>query len=274
VIGELVTGGTKGRGETALITGASAGIGRELAGIFSENGFDLIAVARSEDKLGALAEECREAHGTRVTVLPMDLLHPEAPRALHETVEERGLQVDVLVNNAGVLELGAFREIDHSRHQALLQLNVSTLTALTHLFVEGMVDRGRGRILNVASLAAFQPVPSLALYAASKAFALSLSESLSEELRGTGVTVTALCPSFTRTAMVDRVQETNAAAKQIPDFLISDVRQVAREGYAGCMDGRVIVVPGLSNRLGASAVHLYPRWLVRTVGGLLGRRAL
>jgi short-subunit dehydrogenase len=269
-----VTAGTKRRGETALLTGASAGIGRELAGIFAENGFDLIAVARSEDKLALLAEECREAHGTRVTVLPMDLLQPEAPQSLRRAVEERGLRVDVLVNNAGVLELGAFREIDHARHQALLHLNVSTLTALTHLFVGDMVDRGRGRILNVASLAAFQPVPSLALYAASKAFALSLSESLSEELRGTGVTVTALCPSFTRTAMVDRVQETNEAARQIPDFLISDVEQVAREGYAGCMEGRVVVVPGLGNRLGAGVVHLYPRWLVRTVGGLLGRRAL
>jgi len=256
------------------VTGASAGIGRELAGIFSENGFDLIAVARSGEKLSLLAKECHEAHGTRVTVLPMDLQSPDAPGSLQRAIEERGLRVDVLVNNAGVVEMGAFREIDHARHQALLQLNVSILTSLIHLFLDGMVERGRGRILNVASLAAFQPVPSLALYAASKAFALSLSESLSEELKGTGVSVTALCPSFTRTAMVDRVRDSNEAARYIPDFLISDVRQVAREGYAGCMEGRVVVVPGLGNRLGASAVHLTPRWLVRTVGGLLGRRAI
>ena len=259
--------------ETALVTGASGGIGRELAKLFAAGGFDVILVARREQELDALAEHCRGEHGVRTTVLPMDLLGPDAPARLVDQLEEDGLAVDVLVNNAGLLDMGGFADIAFERHLRLLQLNVVVLTSLTHRLLGPMLARRRGRILNVASTSSFQPVPSLALYSASKAFVLSLSESLSEELKGTGVTVTALCPGLTRTDMLDRAQDEHTMARNVPGFLLSDVESVAREGYDACLAGQAVVVPGIPNRLAASLVQLYPRWLVRTVGGFVGRRS-
>jgi uncharacterized protein len=263
----------QGAAPTALITGASGGIGLELAGVFAEHGFDLIVVARREERLLELGDRLEREHQRRVTVLAADLLAEGAARRLHETIAGAGLEVDVLVNNAGVMELGAFREIDLDTHLRLIQLNVASLTALTHLWLAPMLARGSGRILNVASIAAFQPVPSLAVYAATKAFVLSLTESLSEELRGSGVTVTALCPGFTRTEMYERAQASNDAVG-LPGFLLSDAREVARDGYAACMKGEVIAVPGVLNRVHTRTVGVYPRWLVRGVGGLFGRRLL
>jgi short-subunit dehydrogenase len=262
------------RGERVLITGASRGIGRELAEVFAENGFDLILVARSRDALETLGGRLESAHGIDVTVVPRDLLNEGATAELHDSLVDRGLEVDVLVNNAGALELGAFHEIPLEDHLRLIRLNVSGLTELTHLWLRRLVPRGSGRILNVASLGAFQPVPSLALYAATKAFVLSLTEALSEELKGTGVTVTALCPGVTRTDMAARALESSQTLRLMPDVLIADPRNIAREGYAACMAGRVVSVPGLPNRLVSSLVGLYPRWLVRTFGGLVGRRLI
>jgi hypothetical protein len=261
------------RGETALITGASAGIGRALAEVFAENGFDLVVVARSEDALEELAERCRTEHGVEAAVLPLDLQQTEAPAQIVAAIAERGIEVDVLVNNAGLLDSGRFADIDLDAHARLVQLNVAALTALTHRFVGLMIARGRGRILNVSSITAFQPVPTLALYAASKAFVLSLSESLAEELKGTGVSVTALCPGLTKTSMFDRTAAVNAAARWVPDFLLSEVDDVARDGFDGCLAGETIVIPGLRNRFFTSLTQLSPRWLVRGVGGLVGRRA-
>lgn len=253
-------GGTR---ETALVTGASAGIGRHIARALAAAGFDLIAVARRREELEQLAEACRRDHGAQVTVDPADLLAPRAPARLLERLA--GRPIDLLVNNAGLLEMGRFAEIEPARLDRMLKLNVLVLSDLTRRVLPGMLDRGRGRILNVASTSAFQPVPGLGLYAASKAFVLSFSESLSEELAGTGVTVTALCPGFTRTDMLEDVG--------VPDFLVADAADVAREGVEACLAGRVVAVPGLTNRLAASLVQLYPRWLVRTVGGVIGRRA-
>jgi short-subunit dehydrogenase len=258
--------------QTALITGASRGIGYELAKVFAEHGFDLIVVARSEESLNALANECRSEHGVQVDVLASDLLDADAPARLVESVDKRDLRVDVLVNDAGLLESGRFEEIELGANLRLMDLNLRVLTELTHRLLGGMIERGRGRILNVASLSAFQPVPMLALYAASKAFVLSLSESLSEELRGTGVSVTALCPGLTKTEMFDRAQEATAAARWTPDFLVSDARSVAVDGYQACMARRAVVVPGFPNRLMASLTPMYPRSLVRGMGGWLGRR--
>lgn len=259
--------------ETALITGASGGIGLELARQFAHHGFDLILVARRRSELEALADRCRHEQGVRVRVLPMDLLVPDAAAKLVQQIEDSGLIADVLVNNAGLMDMGDFAEIEIDRHERLLQLNVNVLTSLTRRLLPAMIERGRGRILNVASTSSFQPVPSMALYAASKAFVLSLSESLSEELKGTGVTVTALCPGFTKTEMYDRAHDEHEAARIIPGFLVSDVEAVAREGYEACLAGRAVVVPGLPNQLIAGTVGLYPRWLVRGIGGLIGRRA-
>lgn len=264
---------TRSRG-TALVTGASAGIGAELAEVFAERGFDLIVVARRREKLEALAERCRERHGSAVTVLAQDLLEPGAPRALRDGLEAGGHEVDVLVNDAGVLETGAFEELELERHLRLIRLNVEALTTLTHLFLEPMRRRRSGRILNIASIAAFQPVPTLAVYAASKAFVLSLTEALSEELKGSGVSVTALCPGLTRTRMLDQVERSNLAARLLPGALLSDPRRVAQEGYEACMAGEVIRVPGIPNRIATRLVQLYPRWMVRSVSGWIGRWGL
>jgi short-subunit dehydrogenase len=250
-------------GGTALVTGASGGIGHAVARQLAARGFDLVVVARRRSELEQLADACRRDHGVAVTVMPADLLAPAAPRQLVDALG--GRPIDVLVNNAGLLELGRVAEIDVERLERMVQLNVEVLASLSRRILTGMIERGRGHILNVASTSAFQPVPGLSLYAASKAFVLSFSESLSEELKGTGVTVTALCPGFTDTDMLEVVD--------VPRFLVSDPEEVARAGVDACLAGQVVVVPGLSNRLGASLVQLYPRWLVRAVGGLIGRRA-
>jgi short-subunit dehydrogenase len=257
--------------ETALITGASGGIGLALAEMLARRDFDLVVVARRQRELEQLAEQCHGRHGAKVSVLPMDLLEPDASSELLRQLDERHLRVDLLVNNAGLMDMGPFIEIDVERHERLLQLNVVSLVSITRRLLPAMIDRGHGRILNVASTSAFQPVPSLALYAASKALVLSLSESLSEELKGTGVSVTVLCPGFTETDMLDSARSEHPSARGIPSFLISDVESVAREGVEGCLAGRALVVTGMTNRLGASLVQLQPRWLVRAIGGLIGR---
>ncbi len=257
-----------------LITGASSGIGRELALLFASHGWDLTIVARRRELLEELAGRCRAQHGAEVRCIVRDLTEPDAAQALYGEVSGAGIEIEILVNNAGVAETGAFAEIPLERHEQLVQLNVAALTSLTRLFVAPMVARGRGRILNVASVASFQPVPALAAYAASKAYVLSLSEALCEELRGTGVTVTALCPGITRTELVDRAQSESSAAERLPEFLIGDAKSVARDGYQACIAGRPVIAPGLPNLLGTTLVRMYPRWLVRRVGGLIGRRAL
>ena len=257
-----------------LITGASSGIGRELSRVFASHGWDLVIVARRREQLTEIADLCRAQHGSTVRCIARDLTEANAARELYDEITHAGTPVEVLVNNAGVAENGAFAEIPLERHERLVQLNVAVPTSLTRLFVPPMIRRHRGRVLNVASIASFQPDPALASYAASKAYVLSLSEALCEELRGTGVTVTALCPGLTRTEMVDRAQRENPASEWLPEFLVGDARSVAREGYDACMRGRAVVAPGLPNLLGTTLVRMYPRWLVRRVGGLIGRRAL
>jgi short-subunit dehydrogenase len=258
--------------QTVLITGASGGIGLELARVFAKHGFDMILVARRESELEALAERCRKEQGVRVDVLPMDLLAPDASAKLIQQIEDCGLEVDILVNNAGLMDMGGFADIGVERHEDLLQLNIVVLTSLTRRLLPAMIERGHGRILNVASTSAFLPVPSMAVYAASKAFVLSLSESLLEELKETGVTVTALCPGVTKTDMYDRAKEQHAMLRNVPELLLSDAEDVAREGYEACMAGRAVAVPGLPDKVLSSAAQLYPRWLVRSVAGLVGRR--
>ncbi|MDF1846033.1 MAG: SDR family oxidoreductase [Parvibaculaceae bacterium] len=260
--------------EATLITGASGGIGEALAGEFAKGGSNLILVARSKDKLEAIAARLMDEHGIAAIALPADLSKPNAGRKLFEAVIAKGVHVETLVNNAGVLEMGAFADISTKRHLELTHLNVTTLTELTSLFVPGMVERKDGRILNVASIAAFQPIPSLASYAATKAYVLSLTESLSEELKPHGITATALCPGMTATDMVASAKESNETAAKIPDFMVSDVAGVAAEGYAACMKGDVIRVPGMVNLAAAVAGRASPRWLVRAVSGALGRLAL
>tara|TARA_R110002110_G_scaffold162883_1_gene362418 strand:+ start:727 stop:1494 length:768 start_codon:yes stop_codon:yes gene_type:complete len=245
---------------TALITGASSGIGEALARCFSSKGFDLVITARRESNLQALAEEL----GGNVTVVSCDLADPAGMATLINAIA--GINIDVLVNNAGIAYSGSFLDQDEDRIMNLINLNIVALTRLTHHLLPGMIERGMGRILNVASVASFQPVPSLAAYAASKAYVLSLTESMSEELRGSGVSVTALCPGLTKTALLDEVQ-----GFDVPMGIASSPTDVAREGYDALMAKEVIRVPGIANQAALAWAKHQPRWLVRGLGGLVAR---
>ena len=240
--------------------------------MFAANGFDIIAVARRRAPLAELARDLARAHRSRVTVVAMDLSAKGAPQRLYESVRRRGLDVEVLVNNAGVAVFDRFLDNDLEAQLALMQLNVVVVTALTRLFVPAMVARGRGRVLNVASVAAFQPTPSLAVYGASKAFVLSLSESLAVELEDTGVTVTALCPGFTETPLVERAEQELHKPGLVPSMLLLDAAAVAREGYEACMAGTPVCINGLSYELTVYWERMQPRWLVRRLGSILSRR--
>jgi len=255
-------------GEWVLVTGASGGIGRELARAFASRGCDLILTARNEGALAALARELVAAHAVRVKTMPADLSLPGAAEAIAGALEGASVEVGVLVNNAGVIFEGDFAGIALDDHLRLLQINIVALTSLTRLFVPPMLKRGAGRILNVASMAAFMPIPELAAYAAAKAYVLSLTESLSEELRGTGVTATALCPGLTDTAMVRASQ----LGKAFPARMIMPAKDVAELGCTACLKGETICVPGLANRLLTSGAQLLPRKLVRGLGGMLNVR--
>jgi uncharacterized protein len=257
---------------TALITGASAGIGAEFARVFAANGYDLILVARREDRLNALRDELA-ATGASSVVMAKDLALRTAAKSLHKELAARGQQVDVLVNNAGIAYGGAFTAMDHEAVNRMVLLNAATLATMTRLFITDMVARGSGRILNVASLSAFQAVPAMSLYAATKAFVLSFTEGLAEELRGTGVTATALCPGFTATDMVQDIGR-HGSLPEVPALFQSDVKDVAKQGFDACMAGEVVRVPGIANQVSAMWSQTQPRWLSRTVGGLIGRQLL
>lgn len=241
----------------ALITGASAGIGTEFAHVFANEGHDLVLVARSQDKLQALADELSSQHDCACTVVPADLGDPAAPQALFDELELRGLAVDVLVNNAGLLHRGAFNDTPLEAHLQLLQVNINACTALAYLFLPPMLQRGRGRILNVCSTSSFGPLPYLSTYAASKAYLLSLSEALALETRGTGVTVTALCPGFTNTPMI--AKEGDQKAMNVPFIKNMEADVVARQGYEACMAGKPMYINGAANRLLIELSRYEPR---------------
>jgi len=265
-----------GRGprRTALVTGASAGIGEAIAGCLAREGFRLVLVARSAGKLEGLAAELRGTCGVAVEVIPTDLAAPGAVAALAAALARKRRTIDLLVNNAGTLEQGGFTVIAAARHRAIVELNVAVPTAMLAAFVPAMVRRGWGRVLNVASIGAFQPVPGLATYAASKAYLLSLSEALGEELAGTGVTVTALCPGITATAMLGGAKAHNPKLARLPGFVVGDVAEVAEAGVRGCLRGEAVVVPGAVNQAAVLAAGSTPKWLLRKVAGVVGRKMI
>lgn len=265
-------GRSRRRSPVALVTGASSGIGKELARVFAAHGFDLVVVARRRAPLESLAAELAQAHDTHVTVLREDLLDAGAPKRIHSALRRRGIAVEVLVNNAGVVVVDHFVNNPIDAQLDLIRLNVLALTALARLFVPDMVARKRGRVLNVASAAAFQPTPSLAVYGASKAFVLSLSESLAVELEGTGVTVTALCPGFTETPLLENAEKRLHKPGLVPNLLMLDAAAVAAEGYDACMAGTPICINGLSYEMLISWERMQPRWLVRRLGSILSQR--
>lgn len=251
---------------TALVTGASNGIGLELARLLAAGGNDLLLVARNAVRLGEVSQELAARHGVTATPLPTDLSRPEAAGQLVAGLG--GQPVDVLVNNAGFGAVGRFADTDWAAEAQMLQLNVVTLTELTKLLLPGMLERRSGRILNVASTAAFQPGPGMAIYYATKAYVLSFSEALAVEVGGSGVTVTTLAPGVTETGFQER-----AGTQHIPLSKLGGMSaaQVAAAGYRGMMAGRQLVVPGAVNKLGVQAVRLGPRWLVPRVVSRLHR---
>jgi hypothetical protein len=239
----------------ALITGASTGIGLELARIFAREGYELALVARNQKRLEELARELKPAS---VQVIAKDLSLPDAPEEIQRSVP----RVDVLVNNAGFGVYGKFAETSLAEELNMMQLNMSALVALTKLYLSGMVAARSGRIMNVASTAAFQPGPLMAIYYATKAFVLSFSEAIGNELEGTGVTVTALCPGPTATEFQERAQLHDVALLKLN---VMDARTVAEAGYRGLMAGKAVVIPGLQNKLMAQSLRFSPRSMVTKI---------
>lgn len=255
---------------TALVTGASGGIGEELARLFAADGHGLVLVARSRDKLARLAEELQAKHGVEARVLAADLARPDAPREIFDELQGAGVTVDALVNNAGFGSYGLFAETDLKFELELLQVNVVALTHLTKLFLPGMLARRRGYVMNVASTAAFQPGPLMAVYYASKAYVLSFSEALTNECAGAGVRVSALCPGPTETGFVAAA---GMGDSKLFDRAVMDARTVAVEGYRGLLAGKAVVIPGVRNNLLARSIGFFPRNLVtKVVRGIQEKR--
>ncbi|WP_262029481.1 SDR family NAD(P)-dependent oxidoreductase [Microvirga sp. Mcv34] len=250
----------------ALITGASSGIGAELARAFAGRGYSLVLTARRHERLESLSDEIGRAHGVAVEVVALDLEDRQAPRDLHEMLLERRIAVHTLVNNAGFGLRGYFASLPHEQQLAMIDLNVTALTSLCRLMLPGMIERRRGGILNVASIAAFQAGPYMAVYYATKAFVLSLSEALHDEARPHGVTVTALCPGPTESEFSE------TAGPREAGFFTGDAMSaaaVARAGIDGYEAGRAIVIPGAGNRIGAVAAKFAPRAIARRIAGRL-----
>ncbi len=247
---------------TALITGASFGIGSEFARIFAREGYNLVLVARTAEKLRQLAAEVEKSYGTRSLILAADLTDPGAPAYVLDQTNRADIKIDVLVNNAGFGQYGLFVENDLEECLRQIQLNVTTITHLTRLYLPAMVERKNGRILNVASTAAFQPGPLMAVYFATKAYVLHFSEALANELNDTGVTVTCLCPGATATEFHKRA---NATGMRLLRFGSMDAKTVAEDGYRALVTGKPVVISGVKNWLLAQSVRLSPRKLVTTI---------
>lgn len=247
--------------QTALITGASSGLGLEFSNIFARRGCDLVLVARNEEKLLAQQKELSQKYGVRVEVLVCDMSKERAGDVLFAETSARGIAVDILVNNAGFGDFGAFAHCDARKQQDMIAVNIAALTQLTRCFLEPMVCRGCGKILNVASIAAFQPGPTMAVYYASKAFVLSFTEALSVELQGSGVSVTALCPGPTTTGFEKNAALGNSGLFQ--NLKVATARDVAEYGVHALEKGKVIAIPGAMNRLIVTASKFAPRALVR-----------
>lgn len=235
-------------GRTALITGASAGIGAAFARHLAAEGFDLLLTARRAERLSALAQELRDAHGVRVETLAADLSDPSAPETIIAFADEQGLVVDILINNAGMAASASFADSTWPALAGELQLMVTAVTELTHRVIPGMKSRGRGRIVNLSSLAAFAPPGASLLYSGIKSYVLVMSQSLDMELKPFGIHVTALCPGFTHSEFHDTMGAGEAAAR-IPPILWQQPEDVVREGWSAVEKGRPICVPGGVNKV-------------------------
>lgn len=259
----------KERRETILITGASSGIGLDLARIMAPS-FDLVITARNQSELEKLAHELTAQYGNPVHVVPADLARPEAPQEIFTEIERRGLRIDGLVNNAGFGAYGEFAQSDPQGNAAMIEVNIAALTALTRLALPGMIERRRGKILNVASTAGFQPGPLMSVYYATKAFVIMFSEAIANELKGSGVTVTCLCPGPTATQFAQRA---NMEESKLFKLGAMTSMAVARAGYKGMMAGKTLVIPGMMNKTLAFSVRFSPRKLVTAISRNLQERS-
>lgn len=251
-----------------LITGASAGIGKAIAERFASEGHGVVLVARRQSELAALATRLSEQHGVQAVPVSFDLAADGAAQALADELAE--LDIDIVVNNAGVLTSGSFYRMDEDAIGRMIALNIASLTAMCRSFVPRLIERGGGRLVNVASIAAFQAVPQLAVYAATKAYVLSLSEALSLELQRKGVSVTAVCPGYTDTDMLRGPVASAGGKIKIPEFTVLEPETVAKDAYKACMKGAPICVPGLGYSIAMAATGVMPRWLKRRLTKLAG----
>ena len=247
----------------ALVTGASSGIGAEIARELARRGHGVTLVARREDRLKTLADELVVAHKIRAEVIAADLTDADSRAEIPAQIESRGLTVDVLVNNAGLTTMGPVHRAQRAAELAMIRTDVEAVVDLCTLFVAGMVTRHRGAILNTASTAAFQPLPGQAGYGASKAFVLSYGRALGAELRGTGVTVTTLCPGPVETGFAESAGISDAeASESLPKFMWVPAAEVAKAAVEGLDAGRPVVIPGVANRATAALAHLTPKALI------------
>ena len=247
---------------TALLTGASAGIGRDLAIVLAEKGHDLVITARDEARLRQLADDLHNQFGIRVEVIAKDLACPESPQELYDEIAAKNIQIDLLINNAGFGAGGRFDQIPLEQTLQMLQVNITALTHLTRLFLPGMIQRDSGRVMNVASTAAFVSGPLMAEYYATKAYVLSLSEAIAFELKRTGVTVTALCPGPTSTEFQKRAGLEHSALFKHAGM---DSMTVARIGYRAMMSGKRIAITGMTNKILTNLNRFMPRALIGAV---------
>ena len=250
------------RAGSVLVTGATSGIGYALAKLFARDGHDLVLVARSRERLEEIGKELGGPAGIAPKLIPKDLSRPRAAEEIFDELRRASIPIGVLVNCAGFGTYGPFVETDIAAEREMMELNMVALTELTKLAVRQMIRRGEGRILNVASTAAFQPGPRMSVYYATKAYVLSFSEALSNELGGTGVTVSTLCPGPTRTGFGGRARMERARVYRTG---VMDAAAVAEAGYRGLKKGRAVIIPGLRNKLMALAARLGPRRLVVAV---------
>jgi uncharacterized protein len=242
--------------KTVLITGASSGIGLEFATLFAKDGYHLVLNARNESRLQEIANELITKYGVKVTVAAKDLSIPESADELTSELASAGIEVDLLINNAGFAAYGPFNETSWKEEKDMIQVNIMALTALTKQLLPGMIKRNSGKILNIASTAAFQPGPLMAVYYATKAYVLSFSEAVNYELRNTNVSVTALCPGATSTNFEKRA---NLESSRLFQSGAMDARDVALEGYKALMEKKSLEIPGFKNKALANLVRFLPR---------------
>lgn len=256
-------------GKTALVTGASAGLGKEMASLFAADGHDLVLVARSESKLKTLAGDLSRAHGIKAHVVSADLGSSGGPAHVFEETKKKGIDVDFLVNNAGFGSNGAFVDLDLAREKEMITVNCTSLLELTHRYAGPMRERKFGRILNIASTAGFQPGPFMATYYATKAFVVSFSEALAYELADSGVTVTCHCPGATKTEFASTAG--NDKSRLFQRSGVADAKDVAYHAYRAMMDGEILSVHGFMNKVGFHGLRFTPRSVARGIAASLNK---